>query len=102
MTEGTIGAMIGAEMTVDVHVPVIDVTPNPRPPEIPPKSRSQPPLSKMKSSRRREQGWKLGKRREKRRKPWAKPRLKLWHLLESPLLKVSRFLYTTEYCDFIT
>jgi hypothetical protein len=98
MTEGT----IGAEMIADVHVPATDETANPRPPEIPPTSLSQLPQSKMKSSRQRGQGWKHGKKREKRRKPWAKPRLKLWHLLESPLLKVRRSLSTAEYCDFIT
>jgi hypothetical protein len=102
MIGGTIGAMIGVETIVDAHVPATDVTANPRPPEIPPKSLSQPPQSKMKNSRQRGQGWRLGKRKEKRRKPWAKPRLKLWHLLESPLLKVSRVLSTAEYCDFIT
>jgi hypothetical protein len=102
MTEGTIGAMTGVEMIVDVRVPATDETVNPRRPEIPPRSRSQPPQSKMKSSRQRGQGWKPGKKREKRRKPWAKPRLKLWHLLERPLLKVRRFLSTAEYCDFIT
>jgi hypothetical protein len=102
MTEGTIGGMIGVEMIVDVPVPVTDETANPRPPEIPPTSQNPPPQSKMRSSRQRGQGWKHGKKRERRRKPWAKPRLKLWHLLESPLLKVSRLLSTAEYCDFIT
>jgi hypothetical protein len=102
MTEGTIGAMIGVEMIVDVHVPATDETASLHPPEIPPTNRSQPPQSKMKSSRQRGQGWKHGKRREKRRKPWAKPRLKLWHLLERPLLRVRRFHSTAKYCDFIT
>jgi hypothetical protein len=83
MTEET----IGVETTVDVHVPATDETANPRPPEIPPTSRNPLPQSKMKSSRQRGQGWKHGKKREKRRRPWAKPRPKLWHLLERPLLK---------------
>jgi ribosomal protein L19E len=69
MTEGTIGAMIDVGMIVDVHALVTDETANPLPLEIPPRSRSQPPQSKMRSSRQRGQGSKPGKKRERRRKP---------------------------------
>jgi hypothetical protein len=57
MTEETC-AMIGVEMIVDVHVPATGETTNPRPrlPEIPPRSPSQLPQSRTKSSRQREQG----------------------------------------------
>jgi len=56
MTEGTC-AMIGEEMIVDVHVPATGETANPHPrlPEIPPRSPSQLPQSRTKSSRQREQ-----------------------------------------------
>jgi hypothetical protein len=56
MTEETC-AMIGVEMIVDVHVPATDgiANPRPRPPEIPPRSPSQLPRSRTKSSRQREQ-----------------------------------------------
>jgi len=96
------GEMIGVETIVGVHVPATDETANPRPPEMPPRSPNQLPQSRMKSSRQRGQGWRHGKKRERLRKPWAKPRLRLWHLQESLLLKVSKFLSTVEYCDFIT
>lgn len=69
MTEEMIGAMIDVEMIGDVHVLVTDETANLRPPEIPPKRHSQPPQSKMKSSRQRGQNWKHGKKRERLRKP---------------------------------
>jgi hypothetical protein len=55
MTEETC-AMIDVEMIVDVHVLATGATANPRPLEIPPRSPSQLPQSRTKSSKQREHG----------------------------------------------
>jgi hypothetical protein len=100
-TEGMIDVKIGAGMIVDVPVLATVGIASPRHLYIPQKSQSQPLLLRMRNSKLREQNWKHGKRRERLKKPWAKQRLKLWHLQER-LLKVSKFGSTAEYCDFIT
>jgi len=99
-TEEMIGAMTDVETTGGVHIPATDETANLRLPEIPPKRQSRPLQSKMKSSRQRGRNLKHGKKREKPRKLWMRPRPKLWHLLESPLVSMS--FSAAEYCDFIT
>jgi hypothetical protein len=101
-TEGMIGAMIGGEMTVDVPVPATGGTASPRHPKIPPNSQSRPLRLRTRSSKQRGQNWKHGKKRERLKRPWGKPRLKLWHLQEGLLLKVGRIGPIAGYCDFIT
>jgi hypothetical protein len=100
-TEEMIGAMTDVETTGGVHIPATDETASLRLlPEIPPKRQSRPLQSKMKSSKQRGRSLKHGKKREKPRKLWMRPRSKLWHLLESLLVSMSFF--SAEYCDFIT
>jgi len=79
-TEEMIGAMTDVETIGSVHTPATDETANLlRLPEILPKRQSRPLQSKMKSSRQRGRNSKHGKKREKPRKLWMRPRPKLWH-----------------------